>query len=109
MNLGVRERQRYRDISWLMPSVDVRGVLERLGVERIRRNGDEIEALCPDHKLFKGCESSHPNWTVNVHTGVTFCRTEPRSSNLVWTVARLLECHPREAAAFMLARTVTST
>ena len=101
MKLGIKERRRYRDISWLMPSVDVVGALERLGVERISVHGDEVEGLCPDHHIFVCRESSHPNWTVNIDTGVTFCRTEGRSSNLLWTVVRMLECHPKQAVAFL--------
>lgn len=100
-NLGVKERLRYKDIEWLMPSVDVVGVLERLGVERISRNGEQIQAMCPDHKIFTGREPSHPRWTVNIRTGETFCFTESRGSNLLWTICRMLECHPKQAVAFM--------
>jgi hypothetical protein len=99
--LGVKERRRYLNIEWLMPSVDVVGVLERLGIERISTNGDQVEALCPDHHIYLGREQSHPKWTCNIHTGETFCFTEGRGSNLVWTVSRVLDCHPKKAVAFM--------
>lgn len=100
-SLGIKERRRYHDIEWLMPSVDVVGALERLGVERISTNGDEVQALCPDHHIYLEREQSHPKWTCNVITGETFCFTEGRGSNLVWTVSRLLDCHPKRAVAFL--------
>lgn len=100
--LGIKERQRYKDISWLMSSVDVEDVLLRLGVDVHRKFGDELEAHCPDHEMFTGKESSHPKWAVNVRTGKTICRTEGRGSNLVFTVCRLLDYdHPKEAVEFM--------
>lgn len=101
--LGIRERLRYKDIDWLMPSVDVVDVLEKLGVEQISTQGDEVWALCPDHHLFVGRESSHPNWSVNVSTGMTNCFTEGRGSNFLWTVCRMLGCedNPREAVKFL--------
>ena len=52
MDISVRERQRYKDISWLMPSVDVIDVLERLGVKVKGRSGREVTAFCPDHHLY---------------------------------------------------------
>jgi len=100
-NLGIKERRRYHDIEWLMPSVDVVGVLERLGVDRISTAGDEVTALCPDHKMHVGRESSHPKWTCNIVTGETFCFTEGRGSNLLWTASRMLNCHPKTAIAFL--------
>lgn len=101
MELSIRDTQRYRDIEWLMPSVDVVGVLEKLGVEEISTHGDEVEAKCPDHHLFTGRDPSHAKWSCNVGTGLTYCFTEPRGSNLVWTVGRLMDCTPREAVRFM--------
>ena len=101
MTISVRDRQRYRNIEWLMPSVDVVDVLERLGAERISVNGIEVQCLCPDHEMFVNRVSSHPNWTCNSETGVTYCRTEPRASNLVWTVRRVLDCSLKEAVKFM--------
>lgn len=101
MQLGIKQRRRFRDIEWLMPSVDVVDVLERLGVDHITPLGEQVEAMCPDHHLFVGREPSHPKWTCNVDTGLTYCFTEPRGSNLFWTVLRLLDCTPDEAVEFM--------
>lgn len=101
MMLSIRDRLRYRDIEWLMPSLDVVDVLERLGAERITTHGNEVQCLCPDHEMFVNRVSSHPNWTCNADTGVTYCRTEPRGSNLVWTVRRVLDCSLKEAVKFM--------
>lgn len=100
--LGLKERQQYNDISWLMPHIDVLGVLDRLNIANIKVSGDQIYAMCPDHKIFVGRDSSHPKWTVNVNTGKTFCFTESRGSNLLYTVCRLLECDPKEAVAFLI-------
>jgi hypothetical protein len=104
-DLGIRqkmERRKYKDISWLMPSVDVESVLEKLGSIINNRSGKEIRAFCPDHHLFVGRRSSHPNWTVNIKTGETFCFTESRGSNLVFIVCNLMNCEPNEAAKFLL-------
>lgn len=101
-NLSVRERLRYKDISWLMPSVDVVPILEKLGVEDISIRGHEVRAKCPDHAMFVGRESSDPAWAMDAETGETFCFTEGRGSNLVWIVSRMLDCHPREAVKFLM-------
>ena len=84
------ERLKAKDISWLMPSIDVEQVLSRLSLEIYNRSGDEITSFCPDHKLFTGRQPSHPKWGLNTVTGKTFCRTEGRGSNLVYTVCRVL-------------------
>jgi len=101
MSLSARERLKYRKIDWLMPAVDVVSVLERMGAERISVHGDEVQCLCPDHHLFVDRESSHPNWICNTKTGMTYCRTEPRGSNFLWTVCRTMSCEPSEAVEFM--------
>jgi hypothetical protein len=93
---------KYRDISWLMPFVDVREVLEKLGVERISSTkGREVDAMCPDHHLFVGHEPSHVKWSCNIDTGWTYCFTEGRGSNLLWTVTRMMDCTADEAVKFM--------
>lgn len=104
MDAGVKERNRYKDISWLMPSIDLEKVFLKLGVISEPKKGNEIRAFCPDHHLYTGRKSSDPNWTVNTETGETFCFTESRGSNLVWIICRLLKCEPDEAARFLTGR-----
>ena len=96
------EHKRFVDIRWLMPSVDIRGVLDRLGVRVQGQIGDEIWGWCPDHSLFVHREPSHPKWSVNVTTGQTKCLTEDRGSNLVFIISRLRKCSEREAAEWMV-------
>ena len=95
------DNDRYRDIAWLMPFVDVVEVLERLGVSGISVNGREVDAYCPDHHLFTGHEPSHVKWSCNIDSGLTYCFTEGRGSSLLWVVTRMLECTPDEAVKFM--------
>ena len=102
MNISIKERLKYKDIAWLMPSVDIDDVMIRLDSVIGNKSGDEVRAFCPDHHIFTGGKSSHPNWTVNKITGDTFCHTEGRGSNLVWTVMRLFDCSPKEAAKFLM-------
>jgi len=95
------ENEPFRDIEWLMPRVEVRDVLDGLGVRIDRERGDQTWGWCPDHRLFVGREPSHPKWTVNRKTGETFCFTEGRGSNLVFVASRLRKCTPKEAAEWM--------
>jgi len=97
MDIGIKERRRYRDISWLMPSVDIEAILEKLGTRLHGWSGDRAIAFCPDHHLYVNRRPSHPRWLLNTTTGETFCLTEGRGSNLVWTICRVLECSPSEA------------
>jgi len=84
-----------------MPSVDSEVVLRKLGMTVHGRSGERLISFCPDHKMFVDREPSDPNWLVNVRTGDTYCLTEGRGSNLLWTVCRLLGCGPREAVVFL--------
>ena len=101
MEIGIKERRKYRDIAWLMPSVDVESVLEKLDCKVAYVAGNEVRTYCPDHHLFVGREPSDPHCTINKETGETFCFTEGRGSNLLWVVCRLLECPPKEAIRFL--------
>ena len=97
MEIGIKERLRYRDISWLMTSVDIEAVLDKLGTKIHGWSGDRVIGFCPDHQLFVGRKPSHPRWMLNTKTGDTFCLTEGRGSNLIWTMSRVLNCVPSEA------------
>jgi len=101
MEAGIKERNRYRDISWLMPSIDLEKVFSTLGIVVEPKHGNEIRGFCPDHHLYTGHRPSDPNWTINTDTGETFCFTEARGSNLVWTVCRVLNKEPDEAMKFL--------
>ena len=99
---GVKDRFLFRDIAWLMGDLDVELVLDRMGIKPVKRRGNQIIALCPDHFLFVNRQPSHPKWELDLKTGKTFCFTEGRGSNLVYTVSRLRGCSAREGAAWML-------
>ena len=94
-------QRQYKDITWLMPHVDVKDVLDRLGVLVVEMQGDEITAWCPDHEMHVHRRPSHPKWSLNVKTGKTICSTEGRGSNLVWTASRLLDCTADDAVKWM--------
>ena len=101
MRIGIKESRKYKDISWLMPSVDVVTILEKLDVTISHHAGNQIRAYCPDHHLYLDRRPSDPHWTINTDTGKTFCFTEGRGSNLLYTVCRLLDIGPREAVGFL--------
>ena len=94
-------QRQYKDVTWLMPHIDVKDVLDRLGVLVVEMQGDEIIAWCPDHEMHVHRRPSHPKWSLNVKTGKTICSTEGRGSNLVFTAARLLGCTSNEAVEWM--------
>lgn len=96
------------DIEWLMSNVDLEAVLDRLGVQIEFRRGQWLWGYCPDHIEYTGREPSHPKWSVNEETGMTKCFTEPRVSNLVFTVARLKKISPFRAAEWILGYPINS-
>lgn len=95
------ENARYKDISWLMPSINIEDVLRRIGLEVKKEDGDEIWTFCPDHHLFVKRRPSHPKWSCNKISGKTNCLTESRGSNLVFTLSRLLNVSPDEAVKWL--------
>jgi len=86
-----RQWERYGDIKWLMQIIDLRTCLERLGIRMTNVSGEEWEGYCPDHFIYRGVEPSDPKWYLEVSSGKTFCQTEGRGSNLLFTCARLLK------------------
>jgi len=108
MSLSEQEIARYKDIEWLMPHVDVEDVLDRLGVEHGHERNSEIMAFCPDHEHHTGNSPSHPKWGLNTDTGKTYCFTEDRGSNLVFTICRVLDCGADAAVSFMTGSDVTN-
>jgi hypothetical protein len=100
--MPVEEFQKYEDISWLMPSVDVSSVLRRLGLRIAYRKGEQIFSSCPDHRMFTGHDSRHPDkWTVNTKTGKTYCFTEARGDNLFLLVYRLMNGNKKEGESWL--------
>jgi DNA primase len=99
--ISIREQKKYRNISWLMPSVDIKDAVERLGSRIVSTSGKEMFGFCPDHHLFTNRKPSDPTWEINTETGKTLCFTEGRGSNLVWVACRLLDCVPKEAVKFL--------
>ena len=52
---------------------EMEDLLDRLGIEIISINGDEIKAHCPAHLERKGKEDTNPSWYINADTGVHNC------------------------------------
>ena len=96
------------DISWVMQSIDIESVLDRLGVRISERRGDQIWGFCPDHELFVGKEPSHPKWTINITTGQTNCFTESRGSNIVYVASRLRRTSVLQALEWIMGVSVNS-
>jgi len=54
-------------------SDDIIEVLEDMGDDVHKQTGDEINARCPVHHLYKGRESSRHSWYMNIDTGLWHC------------------------------------
>jgi 5S rRNA maturation endonuclease (ribonuclease M5) len=96
------------DIGWIMDSIDIESVLDRLNINITSRKGEQLWGYCPDHSLFVGTEASHPKWTINARTGKTNCFTEPRGSNLVYITCRLKRMSKLNAVEWILGHSVNS-
>ena len=89
-------------LSTVMENIDLGEALQRLGVDARPSGNGEWCGFCPDHELFKGVPPSHPKWYINERTGICYCHTESRASNLVETARRLIGCRSNEEAAEFL-------
>lgn len=96
------------DIEWLMSNIDLEAVLGRLNVDVQFRRGSWLWGYCPDHHLFVGREPSHPKWSINEETGMCKCFTEPRVSNLIFTIARLKNISAMKAVEWAVGYSVHS-
>lgn len=67
--------------------VVVTDILDELGIEIIRDTGNEINALCPGHKMKKGREDSNPSWYINSESGAHICFSCGFKGNLTYLVA----------------------
>lgn len=75
----------------LMRNIDFETTLRRLGISAKRCNSpDEYRGFCPDHGMFRGVPPSDPRWYVNSRSGLCYCQTEQRGSNLLEVARRLL-------------------
>lgn len=90
------------NISWVMANIDWKAVLESIGCKVSSVRGEQVWGFCPDHHIFVGNESSHPKWTLHLRTGKTFCFTEGRGSNLVYTISRIRKCTTEETLDWLL-------
>jgi 5S rRNA maturation endonuclease (ribonuclease M5) len=52
---------------------EMEDLLDRLGIEIVSINGDEIKAHCPAHLERKGKEDTNPSWYINADTGAHNC------------------------------------
>ena len=66
-------------------------VLDELGIEIVREIGNEINALCPGHKMKKGREDSNPSWYINHDTGAHICFSCGFKGTLTYLVAFMKE------------------
>lgn len=66
-------------------------ILDALAIShKSYRGGDVIRGKCPDHFLLTGrYPSGDSDWVIDVNTGMTFCHTEKRGSNILWIAKRL--------------------
>lgn len=66
-------------------------ILDALSIShKSYRGGDVIRGKCPDHFLLTGrYPSGDTDWVIDVNTGMTFCHTEKRGSNILWIAKRL--------------------
>ena len=100
----MRRKLEYRDLTWLMPSIDPYRIIVGLGVEpsTIRPSGShKLVTYCPDHHLYVDRIPSHPRWFVDLRNGSTMCGTESRASNLLFTARRLLQKSFEETLEWM--------
>lgn len=87
-----------------MAKIDATQFCNRMGWRISSYAGDDIVLWCPDHHLFTDRQPSDPKFYMNIKTGETFCHTEGRGSNLVYTIARLRGCDYDEASNFILGK-----
>lgn len=80
--------QRVQELLRVKPMQDI---LDQLGIlHKGYHGGEVIRGKCPDHYHYTGrYPSGDSDWVVNVNTGVTFCHTQKRPSNIVLIAKRL--------------------
>lgn len=75
----------------LMQNIDFESTLLRLGIQAKPCNAKgEYVGFCPDHEMYRGTPPSDPKWYINSHSGLSYCQTESRGSNLIEIAKHLL-------------------
>lgn len=88
-----------RLLQTLMQNIDFESILIRLGISaKPCDNQGEYCGFCPDHEMYKGTAPSDPKWYINCHTGLSYCMTESRGSNLLEIARHLLGLKTNEEA-----------
>lgn len=89
-----------RMLQTLIDNVDFETLLLRLGIEAQVCDAGKGEycGYCPDHALFKGAPPSHPKWYINSKTGLSYCQTESRGSNIIEIAKNLMSLETNEQA-----------
>ena len=97
----------YYDISWMMSAIDLDSLFKKMGWKIVDDNGTHLISYCPDHKYFTKREPSDPKWYLEKKTGKTYCFTEGRGSNLLYTVSRVKKLHHVAVEAFLLGQDIS--
>lgn len=80
-----------RMLETLMQNIDFESTLLRLGISaKPCNNKGEYCGFCPDHEMYKGVPPSDPKWYINANTGLSYCQTESRGSNLIEIAKHIL-------------------
>ena len=81
----------FERVEQLLKVKPIQQILDSLGIQHSAyRGGQVIRGKCPDHYFYTGrYPSGDTDWVINVNTGVTFCHTEKRASNIVLIAKKL--------------------
>lgn len=80
-----------RMLETLMQNIDFESTILRLGISaKPCNNKGEYCGFCPDHEMYKGVPPSDPKWYINSNTGLSYCQTESRGSNLIEIAKHIL-------------------
>ncbi len=88
-----------RMLETLMRNIDFESTLLRLGIQaKPCNNKGEYVGFCPDHEMYKGVSPSDPKWYINSDSGLCYCQTESRGSNLIEVAKHLLGLRTNQEA-----------
>jgi len=86
----------------VMALCDVRGFLEKWGVQPTLGSNGQWTGYCPDHVMHDGHPQHLPKWSMNAENGDCYCFTSSRGSNLIYVAKRLYGLRTNEEAIKML-------